>query len=308
MAGVAGTDGGQSTGERQAGDAARKHDDAGQGGAVHRLRRRGAAGQGGHHRHRRHRLGRAARGQHRRRDREHDPEAERPPRHVRRVDHVTGSPLQRRHGSEPGGEAEHRPGERGGPADNQSARDQDQAQVAFGGADRAEHAEGAQPALGHDREAGYRDQADEHQAEDLHHQHEHRRRDPARRDRGGGHDRRRGRDTGQRRIAVADRLPDGAGAEQHDHLAGLADLARGDQRELVRQVARVLHDARHPPGRPAAGQAPPTCAGTGPRPGWSARPDRAGRVSAADQAEQRRVVVPMRILGPERHGLGGASG
>ena len=30
---------------------------------------------------------------------------------------------------------------------------------------------------------------------------------------------------------------------------GCGDLAGGDQRELVRQVARVLHDAGHPPGR-----------------------------------------------------------
>jgi len=91
----------------QARDAAREHDDAGQGGAAHRLRRSGAAGQRGHHRHRGHRLSRAAGRQHRRRDREHDADGERPPRHVRGVDHVTGGLLQRRHVGEPGGEAQH---------------------------------------------------------------------------------------------------------------------------------------------------------------------------------------------------------
>jgi hypothetical protein len=175
MAGVAGADGGQAAGERQARDAAREHDDAGQGGAVHRLRRCRAAGQRGHHRHRGHRLSRAAGRQHRRRDREHNADADRPPRHVRRVDHVTGGLLQRRHVSEPGGEAEHRPGQRAGHAGGQAAGDHDQAEVASGRADGAEHAQGPQPALGHHRETGHRHQADEHQAEDLHHQDKHRR-------------------------------------------------------------------------------------------------------------------------------------
>jgi hypothetical protein len=197
---------GQAAGERQARDAGREHDDAGQGGAVHWLRRRGAAGQRGHHRHLRDRRGWAAGGEYRCRDREHDPGGERPPGQVRRVDHVPGGLLQRRHVGEPGGEAEHRPGQRGGHAGGQAARDHDQAEVAFGRADRAEHAEGTEPALGHDREAGHRHQADEHQAEYLHHQDDRRRRGPDPESRG-ERERRRRWHTGQR--SVADRLLDG---------------------------------------------------------------------------------------------------
>ena len=274
-------------------------------GAVHRLRRRGAAGQRGHHWHPGDRLRRAEGRQYRRRDREHDPDGERPPRQVRRVDHVAGRLLQRRHVGEPGGEAERRPGQRAGHADGQAIGDHDEAEAAFGRADRAEHAEGTEPALGHHGEAGDRHQADEHQAEYLHQQDDRRRREPARAAGGEGHSRR--RDTGQRPVAAADRLLRRGRADQHDHLAGVRDLAGGDQRELVRQVARVLHDAGHPPGH--AGRLPCAAhvrvvqgrylAGQRDLPG-------AGRVGAADQAEQRRVVVPVRTLGAELHRLGGA--
>ncbi len=294
-------------GERQARGSSREQDDAGHSGAVHWLRRRGAAGQRGKHRHPGDRLGWAASGEYRRRDREQYPEGKRPPRQVLPVDHVAGRLLQCRQVREPGGEAEHRPGQRSGHSDGQAVGDHDQAEVAFGRADRAEHAEGPQPALGHHREARDRHQADERQAECLHHQDEHRRGGPALVASGKGYRRCR-RNTWQRSAAVADRLLYCGRTEQHDHLAGVRHLAGGNQGELIRQVARVLHDAGHPPGgargapgaahvravqgRDLAGQR--DLAGT-------------GRVCAADQAEQRSVVAPVRTLGAELHRPGGAS-
>ena len=289
---------------RQAREADREHDEAGQGGAVRRLRRRGAAGQRGHHRDRGHRLSRAAGRQRRRHDREHDPDGECPPRQARRVHHVAGVPLHRRRVGDPGGEAEHRPGQCGGRADDQATRDHDQAEVAFGRADRAEHAEGTEPALGQHRETGYRHQANERQAEHLHHKDLHRRDTPAHLLRGNRYIRR--RDTGHR--LVAEELLCRGRAEQHDRLAGMPDLARGDQRELVRQVAGVLYDAGHLPGRAAR---VPGAARVRAVPGRHLAGQRdlswPGRVCSADQAEQRRVVVPVRALGAQLHRLPGAS-
>jgi len=124
---------------------------------------------------------------------------------------------------------------------------------------------------------------------------------------GNGYGRR--RDARQRRVAGAERPLRRGRAEQHDRLAGMRDLAGGDQRELVRQVARVLDDAGHPPGR-ARGL--PGAAHVRAVQGRHLAGQRhlagAGRVAAADQAEQRSVVVPVRIFGAQPHRLGGARG
>ena len=114
------------------------------------------------------------------------------------------------------------------------------------------------------------------------------------------------RDTGHRLVA-AELLCRGR-AEQHDHLAGMPELARGDQRELVRQVARVLHNAGHPPGR--AGRVPGAARVRAVQGrDLAGQRDLAGadRERSADQAEQRRIVVPVRALGPQLHRLPGGS-
>jgi hypothetical protein len=101
-----------------------------------------------------------------------------------------------------------------------------------------------------------------------------------------------------------------APAEQQGHLSGVRDLAMGDQRELVGQVARVLHDTAHPPG-----DAPRRLPGSAHVRAVLGRDSagqrdlaRAGRVAAADQAEQRGVVMPVRALGAKLQRLGGAGG
>jgi hypothetical protein len=75
---------GQPAGGCQAHDAGREHGDAGQGGAVHRRQRRGAAGQRGHHWHPGDRRSRTEGRQNRCRDREDDTDGECLPRQVRR--------------------------------------------------------------------------------------------------------------------------------------------------------------------------------------------------------------------------------
>src|SRR5712691_12088429 len=88
----------------------------------------------------------------------------------------------------------------------------------------------------------------------------------------------------------------------------MRDLAGGGQRELVGQVARVFHGAGYPPG--GAGGLP-GAAHVRAVQGRDLAGQRdlvgPGRVGAADQAEQRRVVVPVRILRTELHRLRGAS-
>ena len=97
---------------------------------------------------------------------------------VRRVDDVPGGGLQRRDVREPGAEAQHGAERRGDHADDRAVGHHDQPDVAFGGAERGEHAERPQPPLGHHGEPGHRHQADEHQPEHGHHQNDRRGRDP----------------------------------------------------------------------------------------------------------------------------------
>jgi hypothetical protein len=78
---------------------------------------------------------------------------------------------------------------------------------------------------------------------------------------------------------------------------GVCHLAGGDQRELVGQVARVLHDSGDPPGGAGCLPGAPHMRVVQVRHTTGQRGlARAGRVLAADQAEHRDVVQPVRFL------------
>ena len=97
--------------------------------------------------------------------------ATRPPRQGETVDAVLGERLQRRYEREPRGQSDGRADDGGGGSDRGAVGQHDQADVAVGRAERAEHAEGPQSPLGHHREAGHGHQADEQQPERAEHQH-----------------------------------------------------------------------------------------------------------------------------------------
>ena len=87
-----------------------------------------------------------------------------------RVDAVLGDRSQRRHEREPRGQARCGADDGGGGADCGAVGQHDQADVAVGRAERAEHAQGPQAPLRHDAEPGHRHQADEHQSERAEHE------------------------------------------------------------------------------------------------------------------------------------------
>ena len=151
-------------GVRQQGRGDDEQDHAGQRRAVHLLRRRGPPGQGGDDRNPGDRAGRARGGEvgghhgqrHRRSD--HDP------RQLERADQVVGTGFQPRPVGQPDGQAQDRPGQRADDTHQDAVDPDHETDVPVGGAQGAEHAERAQPALRQHREAAHRDQGDEQHA------------------------------------------------------------------------------------------------------------------------------------------------
>lgn len=140
--------------------------------------------------------------------------------------------------ADPDGEADHRADQRTDNADHGAVRHHDQAHVAVGRAERAQHAQTAQPSLGKHREAGHRDQADEDQPDDGDREHDEGGADPV-----GLH--RCDRVSSAREGEAGD--GGGRGVEEHRHLIRLGELPRGDEREVVEQVLWVLDQPEHAP-------------------------------------------------------------
>ena len=145
------------------------------------------------------------------------------------------------HEREPGGQSDGRADDRGGGSDRGAVGQHDQADVAVGGAEGAEHAQGPQSSLGHDGESGHGHQADEEQPERAEHQH-----DGLGRDLVGGAA---GLDADTGTARQAERLQALlAGVEEDGDVGRRGDLAGGDQGELVQQVQRVLDHPDDLPG------------------------------------------------------------
>ncbi len=152
-------------GVRQQGRGDDEEDDAGQRRAVHLLRRSGPPGQGGDDGNPGDRAGRARGGEvgghhgqrHRRSD--HDP------RQLEHPDQVVGTGFQPRPVGQPDGQAQDRPGQRADDTHQDAVDPDHETDVPVGGAQGAEHAERAQPALRQHREAPHRDQGDEQHAD-----------------------------------------------------------------------------------------------------------------------------------------------
>ena len=220
-------------GVRQQGRGDHEEDHAGHRRAVDLLRRSRAPGQGGDDREPGDRAGRARGGEvgghHGQRHRR----ADHVPRQLEHADQVVSTGFQARPVGQPDGQAEHRPDDRAHDSHQDAVDPDHEADVPVGGAQGAEHPERAQPALGQHREPAHRDQGDEQHAHRGQPEHD-----------GLGVE----RVAGRRRLPALEVRAEGGGGhpgrvEQDGDLGRRADLARHDERELIQQALRVLHDA-----------------------------------------------------------------
>jgi hypothetical protein len=220
---------------------------------------------------------------------------------------MAGGRLQPRRDRDPARQGEGGPGRGGDGADGGAVGQQHQPEVPPGGADRGEHAQLSQAALGDDHEAGRGDQGDQEQDD----------RGQAQHARGGGRllalPRRQAQQAGMAGGArlepatVASRqggCPLAAGPHQHRHRLRRVRGRRRQQGELVVQVARVLDKTDDGSRRPVEGEhaADADLEGCRHRVG-----DRdlagGGRVTALLEPQHRRAVGAVRVLGPELEGL-----
>lgn len=214
---------------------------------------------------------------------------------------MSGAGLQVRRVAKPEQQAGRGPGEGGDRADDRSVGGHDEPDVAVRGAQGADHAECPEPALCQHREAGHRDQAREQQSEDRENTHDHRRAEPAR----------------CRRRCLQRRLPRegegghpcGHGVEKDgDGIRG-REFPRGDEGELITQVAGVLHQAGDPPDA-AGGMPVPADADV--IEGGHLRRQRdlpgPGRVPARHQRQRGMPEGAVRVLGSQLDGVHRARG
>ena len=284
-------------GVRQQGRGDHEEDHAGQRRAVYLLGRSGPPGQGGDDGDPGDRAGRPRGGEvgghHGQRHRR----ADHVPRQLEHADHVVGTGFQPRPVGQPDDQAQDGPGQRAHDPHQDAVDPDHQADVPVGGAQGAEHAEGAQAALRQHREAAHRDQGDEQHADRGKPQHD-----------GLGVE----RVAGRRRLQALHVRAEGAGGyarcvEQDGDLGRRGDLTRHDEGELIQQALRVLHDADDLAGLGVLPALVPHVTdleveggGHAIGHGHLARP---GRVVAGDQGEHRNAERPVRILGAQVVGV-----
>jgi hypothetical protein len=230
-----------------------------------------------------------------------------PPWQVEPVNPMAGGRLQPRRDRDPARTGESGPGHGGDGADGGAVGQQHQAKMPLGGADRGQHAELSQAALGDDYKAGRGDQGDQQQDH----------RGQAQHACGGGRPLGLGgRQTQQARMAGRARLesatvapwqggcPVAAGQNQHRHRFRRVGGRGRQQGELVVQVARVLDKTDDGSRGPAEDERGADADLEGRRHRVGDR-DLAGggRVAARSQPQHRRAVGAVRVLGPELEGL-----
>ena len=239
-------------------------------------------------------------GRHRQRHRDGDQR----PRQPQRVDDVPGAGLQPRRVDEPAAQPERGAGQRAGHARGGTAGDHDEPQVAIGGADRGQHAQGAQPPLGHHGEPGHRHQADEDQPEGGQHEHQVR----------GGQAGRGVADGGlaHQALRAAREVQPGLralrgravpGVEEDSHAAGFRELSRREEGELIPQVGGVLdlagHAERPAVQRPQAARPQAELAG---HPAGHRDLARPAGIAPGHQRQHRAAVAAVRVLRPQVDG------
>jgi hypothetical protein len=217
------------------------------------------------------------------------------------VDPVAGSRLQPSRHRDPGHQSDHGAGHGGNGPDRGPIGQQDQPKMLLGRADRGQHAELAQAALGDDHEAGRGDQGNQQQHDRGRGEHARGGRRPLALGRGRAQHR---PVTGRARLEPATgarregRGLVGAGPHQDRHRRRRVGVPRRDQGELVVQIPWVLDQADHRPGPPVKGQgaADPGLEGRRHRVG-----DRdlagGGRPAARPQRQHRAAVGAVGVLG-----------
>ena len=221
------------------------------------------------------------------------------PRDAEPVDAMVNRGLERRADGHPEGEAGDRAPDSRERASERAVGHQHEANVVGRGADGGEHAELAQPALRDDREArggDQRGQQQEHGRDGEHRECVRRLAVPA--VLGAGE----GRSLGQRLDEGVDRV--GARVHQDRDVLRRPSGRWGDQRELVAELARVLHDADDLAPNPVERQRQPDPEPQQPRHAVGDG-DLAGarREAATAQREQLAAVDSPRILRTEVHRL-----